>query len=33
MTPLIITDTPINAFDRVIVDAIGPLQKFWNPLL
>jgi len=24
---LIITDTPINAFDRVIVDTIGPLPK------
>jgi len=26
-TPLIITDTPINAFDRAIVDTIGPLPK------
>jgi len=27
---LIITDTPINAFDRVIVDTIGPLPKSEN---
>jgi len=29
-TPLIITDTPINAFDRVIMDTIGPLPKSEN---
>jgi len=29
-TPLIITDTPISAFDRVIVDTIGPLPKSEN---
>jgi len=29
-TPLTITDTPINAFDRVIVDTIGPLPKSEN---
>jgi len=29
-TPLIITDTPINAFDRLIVDTIGPLPKSEN---
>jgi len=29
-TPLIITDTPINAFDRVMVDTVGPLPKSEN---
>jgi len=29
-TPLIITDTPISAFDRLIVDTIGPLPKSEN---
>jgi len=29
-TPLIINDTPINAFGRVIVDTIGPLPKSEN---
>jgi len=29
-TPLIINDTPIDAFDRVIVDTIGPLPKKEN---
>jgi len=29
-TPLTITDTPIHAFDRVIVDTIGPLSKSEN---
>jgi len=29
-TPITITDIPINAFDRVIVDTIGPLPKSDN---
>jgi len=29
-TPLIITDTPIHAFDKVIVGTIGPLPKSEN---
>jgi len=30
MSPMTITDIPINAFDRVIVGTIGPLPKSDN---
>jgi len=32
-TLLAITDTPLNAFDRVIVDSIGPLPRTENKSL